>query len=217
MRFQNREQAGRLLAERLAEKYARQDGIVYALPRGGVVLGAEVARRLDMPLDVIIVRKIGHPYNSEYAIGALTETGDPVVNPHELARLQVEWFNRQVAVERTHARRQRQRYVGGREPLSANGKLAIIIDDGIATGLSIKAAIEELLRHRPQRLVVVSPVIPVEIAADLRERADDVVAIKSTSDSSGAVSSHYEEFPQITDDEAIEVLRAASTARRPGT
>lgn len=214
MRFRNRSEAGQLLAQRLAPKYAGRDGIVYALPRGGVVVGAEVAHTLDVPLDVIIARKIGHPYNPEYAIGALTETGDPIVNPHELARLQVEWFNRQVAVERARARRQRERYIGGREPLSASGKLAIVVDDGVATGMTIKAALEALLRHRPQRVVVASPVMPADIAADLRERADDVVALDSTADSV-AVSSCYEEFPEVGDDEVVATLRAANTAPRP--
>lgn len=210
MRFRDRADAGRQLAQRLAVSYEGKAGIVYALPRGGVVLGAEVARRLRMPLDLIIARKIGHPYNPEYAIGALTERGDPVINRLEVARVQGEWLRRHVAAERQEARRRRELYRGGREALSATGKIAIIVDDGIATGYTMEAAIRELQGQRPTRLVVAVPVVPASTAVKLSEEVDEVAALDAPEDYLGGVGAYYDEFPQVTDEEVIALLREAN-------
>src|SRR5690554_4311579 len=113
MRFKDRKDAGRQLAELLAGRYAGIDGIVYALPRGGVVLGAEVARRLGLPLDLIIARKIGHPRNPEYAIGAVTEQGELVTNPREIESVRREWLAREIEKERREAERRHAVYLDG--------------------------------------------------------------------------------------------------------
>ncbi len=210
MRFRDRRDAGLRLAQLLATRYDQQDGVVYALPRGGVVPGAEVARRLHMPLDLIIARKIGHPYNPEYAIGAVTEYGDPVINPDEVAHLHSESFGRQVAAQRQEASRRRQVYLGGRASLSAKGKIAIIVDDGIATGLTMEAAIRELQGQQPARLVVAVPVIPADTATKLAREVDDVVALDVAENYLGAVGAYYEYFPQVSDDEVVALLRAPS-------
>ncbi len=133
MIFKDRVDAGRKLAEALAF-YQREDVVIYALPRGGVVLGAEIARRFAAPLDLIIVRKVGHPTSPEYAIAAVAEDGHTVVNPLEVDSVDREWFEENVRIERREARRRRELYTRGHPSVSATGKVAIIVDDGLATG-----------------------------------------------------------------------------------
>lgn len=210
-RFINRSDAGRQLAAQLVESYAGKDGIVYALPRGGVVLGVEIARRLRMPLDLIIARKIGHPHNPEYAVGAVTENGDLVRSPYEVGNIPEQWFQRQAAVEREEARRRHRLYVGGRAPLAAAGKTAILVDDGIATGLTMEAAIRALRRQQPEHIVVAVPVVPADTAAKLAREVDDVVAIDIARDYLGAVGAYYDEFPQVSDEEVVALLRVVSS------
>ncbi len=128
MRFRNRTHAGKKLAQALS-KYNNEDGIVYALPRGGVPLGVEVAKALHMPLDLIIPRKIGHPSNSEYAICAVCESGALVCNEMEVSQVDEQWFQRQVQIEQDEARRRRCNYLRHRESLPLKGKMAIIVDE----------------------------------------------------------------------------------------
>jgi putative phosphoribosyl transferase len=208
MRFRDRTDAGRQLAAALSAKYRGRAGVVYALPRGGVPLGVEIARALDMPLDLLIARKIGHPYNREYAIGAVTETGAPVVNPRELARIDAHWFEREADAERREARRRHQAYTGGRPLTPARGKVAIIVDDGIATGLTMEAAIRATRAQQPATLVVAVPVVPADTAAHLAREVDDLVAVTVETDYLGAVGAYYDFFPQTTDEEVIDLLRS---------
>lgn len=215
MYFKDRKEAGDRLAQRLAGKYGSEAGVVYALPRGGVVLGAEIAQRLHMPLDLVIARKIGHPHNPEYAIGAVTEGGEPVSNPHEVAYAGREWFRRQVAVEREEARRRHEVYLGGSAPLSPAGKTAILVDDGIATGLTMEAAIREMQRHHPKRVVVAVPVVPPDTAGKLAREVDDLVALDIPADYFGAVGAYYADFPQVSDEEVVALLRETRAAGPP--
>lgn len=215
MYFKDRKEAGQRLAAALAGKYAGEDGVVYALPRGGVVLGVEIARHLGMPLDLVIARKIGHPHNPEYAIGAVTEGGEPVSSPHELAQVGAAWFAREVERERREARRRHEVYLGARAPLSPASKTAILVDDGIATGLTMEAAIREMQRHHPTRIVVAVPVIPPDTAERLAREVDDVVALDVPADYLGAVGAYYADFPQVTDEEVVAALRAAGAPERP--
>jgi putative phosphoribosyl transferase len=212
-RFVNRSDAGKQLGAKLAEQYAGRDGVVYALPRGGVVLGVEIARELQMPLDLIIARKIGHPHNPEYAVGAVTENGDLVRSPYEVGNIPEQWFQHQAAVEREEARRRHRLYVGGRAPLPAAGKTAILVDDGIATGLTMEAAIRALRRQQPEHIVVAVPVVPADTAVKLAREVDDVVAIDVARDYLGAVGAYYDEFPQVSDEEVVALLRVVSSER----
>ena len=139
MYFRNREDAGRKLAS-LLTKYRGRDAVVFALPRGGVVLGVEVAAALDVPLDLVIPRKIGHPVNPEYAIAAITEHGDLACNEVEIAMIDPAWFRSQQVNERREAQRRRDLYMNGRKEHSAANRIAILVDDGIATGLTMRAA-----------------------------------------------------------------------------
>lgn len=207
MIFDNREDAGRRLAKLLSGGYGGRDGVVYALPRGGVPLGVAVARELHMPLDLVIPRKIGHPGNPEYAICAVTESGELLCNELERARVDKDWLERRVADEIQEARRRRQCYLPGREPLPVEGKLAILVDDGIATGLTMRAAIRDIKARRPKSIVVAIPVIPDDTYELLQTEVDEVVAILVDSAYWGAVGSYYLDFQQIEDDEVIEMLR----------
>lgn len=211
MRFRDRTDAGRRLAQALSG-YRGQEGVVLALPRGGVVLGAEIARALGMPLDLVIPRKIGHPLSPEYGIAAVTDSGELVTNPWEVSQMDPEWFKRSVERERAEAVRRRTRYLGGRAPLPLEGKVAILVDDGIATGLTMEAAIRDVKRRRPARLVVAVPVAPADTAERLRAQVDDFVALDIPELYLGAVGAYYDHFPQVSDDEVIALLAPSGTA-----
>ncbi len=203
--FRNREEAGQRLAARLGE-YAGADPIVYALPRGGVVVGAEVARALGAPLEVVIARKVGHPQSPEYAICAVSVSGNLICNEAERRAVDANWFEMAVERERKEAARRQAIYLEGRAPRSAEGKTAIIVDDGIATGLTMRAAIEEIRGQRPRRLVVAVPVIPRETAEALGRKVDAVVAVDIADFFLGAVGAYYRDFGQLSDDEVIRLL-----------
>jgi predicted phosphoribosyltransferase len=199
--------APRLVKNWLLLSLAIAPGVVYPLPRGGVVLGVEIACYLQMPLDLIIPRKIGHPRNSEYAIGAVTETGELICNEREVARVDPHWLEQRVVQERQEARRRRERYLGGRKPLAVAGKLAILVDVGIATGLTVRAARGEVKRRRPAGVVVAIPVAPKDTADTLAQEVDAVVGLEITDCYWGAVGAYYERFAQVTDDEVINRLQ----------
>lgn len=208
--FHDRADAGRQLAERLHE-YAGQDCVVYALPRGGVILGAIIAKALHAPYDVVITRKIGHPINPEYAVCAISETGDLVCNEVERALLNPEWLRHAIEREKTEASRRRELYLAGRTHLSAQGKIAIIVDDGIATGLTMRAAIKEIARQHPLEIVVAVPVIPKETAELLQREDATLVAVSIPDEFLGAVGAYYDDFRQVTDAEVIAVLHEDPT------
>lgn len=212
MRFRDRTDAGKKLAQAL-KKYQNQDGVVYALPRGGVVLGVEVARELGMPLDLLIPRKIGHPQQPEYAIGAVVENGEMVCNQKEVASLDPQWLRQEVEAERQEARRRRELYLGGRAPVSAKDKTAIIVDDGIATGLTMEVAIHDARRREPGRLIVAVPVAPPETAERLAREVDEFVLLDHSPYYLGAVGAYYDYFAQVTDDEVIALLRSMASVK----
>jgi predicted phosphoribosyltransferase len=173
--FLNREDAGRQLAAALAA-YRGAQAVVFALPRGGVVLGAVVARSLGLPLDVLTPRKVGHPLNPEYAICAVSGSGKVVCNEDERAAVDPHWLDAEVERQRAESTRRHALYGAGTGPLDA--RTAILVDDGIATGLTMRAAIREVRHRRPARVVVAIPVIPPQTAETLRQEADEVVALE---------------------------------------
>jgi putative phosphoribosyl transferase len=208
MRFADRREAGRQLAE-ARERFRGQPGVVYALPRGGVPLGAEVARYLGMPLDVLVPRKIGHPMQPEYAICAVPEQGERVCNPREEAAVDPQWLMDAESRVRVEASGRRTLYGRDAAP-SVAGKLAIIVDDGIATGLTMRAAIRDAGAREPARVVVAIPVVPASTAAHLETEADELVALEITDQYLGAVGAYYDSFPQVTDHQVIAMLQQAT-------
>lgn len=205
MYFRDRREAGQLLAAALRE-FAGQDVVVYALPRGGMVLGAEVAKALHAPLDLLITRKIGHPHMPEYAICAISELGGMVCNAAERALVDPQWFDAAVTRERQEATRRREHYLRGRPAAPVEEKTAILVDDGIATGLTMRAAINEVKQRHPRQVVVAIPVIPIETAAVLRQEADRVIALDIPEVFLGAIGAYYADFRQIEDEEVLRLL-----------
>lgn len=206
MRFRDRTDAGKQLANALAQ-YRGQAGVVLALPRGGVVLGVEVADGLGMPLDLVIPRKIGHPLQPEYAIAAVAENGELATNEAEVKRVDPDWFRETVAREQAEARRRRGLYVEGRAPLPLTGKLAILVDDGIATGLTMFAAIRDVKTRSPARTVVAVPVAPADTLARLRREVDAMVTLDDGEYFLGAVGAYYDAFEQVSDSEVVALMK----------
>lgn len=218
MRFKNRRQAGQLLADKLAEilmSHPNEAAAVYALPRGGVVLGAEIAKSLNLPLDLVITRKIGHPENPEYAICAVAEDGDYLCDPSEQALVDQQWLEAEFGKERKEAQRRRLTYLGERQTISPENKNAILVDDGIATGLTMRLAIKEIRHSSPKRVIVAVPVAPPGIAEQLEAEVDNLVTLDIPEFYLGGVGSYYDEFPQVTDDEVIKLLQETERLSLP--
>lgn len=206
MRFRDREEAGKKLAEALA-RLKGKDAIVYALPRGGVVVAAEIAKKLEAPLDIVITRKIGYPFNPEFAIGAVAESGEAIWNEEETAAISRNWLESEVKKERTEAARRRELYLKGKEPVSAKGKIAVLVDDGVATGLTMILAVRELKKHNPAKIIVAVPVAPRDFIELLKkEGGTELVALSIPENYLGAVGAYYENFWQVEDDEVIALL-----------
>ena len=209
MRFRDRTDAGIRLANALA-KYQGEDLIIYALPRGGVPLGVEIAKRLNAPLDLLITKKIGHPRNPEYAIGAITEDGDPVCNQEEVEWVDRQWFEEETARMRVEINRRREKYFGEIAQHPIEGKTVIIVDDGIATGYTMFASINEIKKRKPGKIVVAIPVTPEDIANKLRAIVDDLVSVQIDPFYLGAVGAYYDDFSQVEDEEVIALLKSVA-------
>ncbi len=207
IRFRDRVDAGRRLAA-LLEKYKDQNVVVYALPRGGVPVGKEIARKLHCPLDLVIIRKIGHPWNPEYALGAVAEDGLLVVNEEELARVDREWFEAEKARQMAEARRRRELYLKGKEPVPATGKIAILVDDGIATGSTMLVAVKKIRRENPEKIVVAVAVSPKDTARRFAQEVDEFVAVTIPEVFWGAIGYYYDDFSQVSDEEVIALLKS---------
>ena len=208
--FTDRAHAGRELAGRLAPYRGRSDVLVLALPRGGVPVGFEVAEALSAPLDVFVVRKLGVPGHEELAMGAIASGGVRVVNDDVVGRLGVPAGSIAEVVEREQGELERREhaYRGGREPPDLEGKVVILVDDGLATGATMLAAVRAARRLGPARVVVATPVAAPPTCAMLAREADEVVSVM-TPDPMHAISLWYRDFPQTPDDEVRDLLERA--------
>jgi putative phosphoribosyl transferase len=213
--FADRSEAGRMLARVLARKDLA-DPVVLALPRGGVPVATEIARRLVAPLDVVLVRKIGVPYQRELAAAAVVNggaaeivTNDDVMALADLSRADIERLARR---ELTEIERRRQTYLQGRERVPLEGRTLILVDDGIATGASVRAALVALRRRRPRALVLAVPVAPADTIAALRPEVDDVVCLR-TPEPFVAIGLYYRDFHQLSDEDVMRALRQQGGAR----
>jgi putative phosphoribosyl transferase len=211
-RFADRGQAGTALGKRLATLHLPAPLIVLALPRGGVPVGAEVARALKAPLDLLLVRKIGAPWQRELALAAVVE-GDPpdIVIDEEVQRgvaADARYIEAQAQVELREISRQRQTYLSGRPAARVEGSTVVVVDDGIATGTTMRAALKALRRRHPAMLVLAVPVAPRDTLQSLRAEVDQVVCL-ATPHPFYAVGEHYVHFGQVEDDEVIDALDAA--------
>jgi predicted phosphoribosyltransferase len=208
--FFDRLDAGERLAERLLH-YKGKNVVVYALPRGGVVLGQEVAVKLRAPLDLVITRKIGHPFNKEFALCAITEDGERVCDEFGLCGVDESWIELESAMEQREAQRRHVVYKRNERIIPATGRVAILVDDGVATGLTMKAAIHAIKKQDPQKIVVAVPVAPHRVVTELRQIVDDVVVLEDAQYFAGSVGSYYIRFDEVSDDEVIDSLHAVSS------
>ncbi len=205
--FLDRRDAGSKLASKLLKYKDNKDVLVLALPRGGVVTGYEVARALGVPLDVLIVRKIGVPWQPELAAGALSETGALVINKLVVSgyRISKEFLEKEVSRQKEEISRRIELYRNGKGIAGLEDKIIILIDDGVATGATMKAAVETLREAKIGKLVVALPVSPADTAEELRRMSDEFVCIE-THDDFLAVGNYYQDFTQVSDEEVVDLL-----------
>ncbi len=209
--FRDRVEAGRMLATTLQEYANRGDVVVLALPRGGVPVGFEVAKALHAPLDVFVVRKLGLPGQEELAMGAIASGGVGVLNRDLLRALHIpeEVVGQITQGEQRELERREREYRDERSPIDVRGKTVILVDDGLATGSSMRVAVLALKQKGPAQVVVAVPVAPADTCAELQSVADKVVCAVTPQPFLG-VGQWYEDFSQTSDEEVRELLRRAA-------
>jgi predicted phosphoribosyltransferase len=209
MSFRDRSEAGRKLAVALAG-YKDQQPVILALPRGGVPVAAEVATALKAPLDLVLVRKIGVPFQPELAMGAVVDGGAPIIVRNEdviaLAGITESEFKAICDSELAEIERRRRRYLGNRERVEVSGRTTIVIDDGVATGATTRAALRATRMRNPKKLVLAVPVAPTDSLAALRTDADEVICLEDH-EFFGAIGAYYADFGQVADEDVIELLK----------
>ncbi len=210
--FLDRRDAGRKVSHKLAKYSNAPNVIVIGLPRGGVVLAFEVAQFLHQPLDVICPRKIGAPHNQELAIGAITETGNGYFNMPLIEALGVssEYIDNECATQQAVALRRLSLFRKGLSPLNFKEKIVIIVDDGLATGATMKAAIESVKLQKPLKIIVAVPVSPSDTATEIEQMCDEFVCLHTPS-SFQAVGQFYKAFNQTEDTEVCQLLERAKS------
>ena len=211
MAFENRAEAARMLAG-LLEKYRGQHPLVLAIPRGAVPMGKIVADALDGDLDVVLVRKLRAPQNPELAIGSIDETGNVYLDP-EIGSIWTEaYLDVEKNVQLTMLRRRREMYAAAGSRLDAAGRIVIVLDDGIATGSTMIAALRAVRAHHPARLIAATGVAPAETLLRLRRECDEVVCAE-TPEVLLAIGYHFRDFSQVSDEEVLKTLQDARKAR----
>jgi putative phosphoribosyl transferase len=206
--FANRRSAGRELGERL-QHLRPEKPVVLALPRGGLPVGFEIAERLDAPLEIVLVRKIGVPWQPELALGAVVDGADPqvIINEALAAELAVgeSYISSETACQLQEIERRRRVYLGDKPPVPLAGRTVIIVDDGIATGSTVRAALRAVRKAGAGRIVLAVPVAPEDTIERLRPTVDEIVCLSSPSPFV-AVGAHYAEFPQLADADVVALL-----------
>jgi putative phosphoribosyl transferase len=209
--FLDRHDAGHFLAEKLAKYKNNSKVIVLALPRGGVPVGYEIARHLKVPLDIFLVRKLGVPFYEELAMGAIATGGVRVLNPEVVKKMGIteEMIETVAQEEERELNRRESEYRGDRPSLELRGRIVILVDDGLATGASMRAAVAALKQHEPDKIIVAVPVGAAETCKLFEHEVDEVICGMVPEDFV-AVGRWYKEFRQITDEEVIELLNNVS-------
>ncbi|MBI4992363.1 MAG: phosphoribosyltransferase [Candidatus Harrisonbacteria bacterium] len=213
MIFKDRQDAGKKLAAKLLKYKNNPDVIILGLPRGGVIVAYEIARELNLPLDVVVPRKIGTPGNPELAIGAITEDGqnffdEKMINDYRIGK---DYINDEIEKEKTEAERRLKIYRGKRQPLNLKSKIAILVDDGIATGATMIASIRSAKNKGAKQVIVAVPTTASDSLKKISQEADRVIYLDAPL-LFFAVGEFYQDFPQTTDAEVIELL---SKAKQP--
>jgi predicted phosphoribosyltransferase len=212
MPFKDRRDAGRKLAKALAA-YKDQDPVVLALPRGGVPVAAEICAVLSAPLDLILVRKIGVPFQPELAMGGVVDGAAPMIvrNEDVIREINIDEtiFNAVCDRELAEIEQRRRRYIGDRDRIDVSGRTAIVIDDGVATGATTRAALRATRMRNPRKLVLAVPVAPTSTLAELRQEADELICLEDH-EFFVAIGAYYGDFGQVSDQEVIDILKRFS-------
>ena len=213
-RFHDRREAGQLLARRLADYKDRDDVVVLALPRGGVPVAYEIARELKAPLDVFVVRKLGVPWQPELAMGAIAGSGTEVLNGDVVTAYNIPPHVIRAVAEREarELKRRLQQYRGDRPAPALRARRVILVDDGLATGSTMRAAVEAIRQDQPQKIIVAVPVAAAETCKEFESEVDQIICLRTPS-GFAAVGRWYEDFSQTTDDEVRELLNDDTTRR----
>lgn len=207
--FTDRKEVGQMLARKL-ESYRGKNALVLALPRGGVVVGYEVAHELHLPLDLIAIRKIGHPSDPEYAIGAVDEKMTVLLDESASSLVDESWLNEKISRESKEAHRRNNGYRGERDQLNVFGKVVILVDDGVATGITMRLMVKLVRLLNPAKIIVAVGVISLSAVSDLeKEGANEVITLIPASDFRGSVGAHYLHFEQVEDKEVIKLMKQA--------
>lgn len=204
--FKDRYEAAMLLVKKL-EKYKNKNGIILAVPRGGIPIGYYIAKELDLPLEIILSKKIGHPQNSEYAIGSVSLHGK-IIND-DLTNVSMDYINTESERILIGLKEKFKLYMGNRKATDLKDKTVIIVDDGIATGNTILATLEMIKKSKPKEIIIAVPVAPPTTAKKLSMLVDELICLYTPEDFMG-VGQFYESFSQVTDDEVIKFLDDAS-------
>lgn len=201
--FKNREHAAIQLAQKL-EHVKDSNALVLAIPRGGVPLGVIIARHLNAELDLLFSKKIGHPFNKEYAIGAVTSLGYTLND--DCTDVDKEYIEHEISTIRAALVEKQKRLIGKEQHLILNGKTVIIVDDGIATGQTILASIELIKRESPERIIIAVPVAPTHTSSMLAKHVDQVICLHTTDNFSG-IGQFYDDFTQVSDEEVKDLIK----------
>lgn len=202
--FEDRIEAAVLLSEKL-KKYQNSGTIILAVPRGGVPIGSIIAKKLHLPLDIVLSKKIGHPYNKEFAIGAVS-MNSIIIDEHP--DVPQAYIDQETIRLRKLLKEKYKLYMGNLEPLDIKGKNIILVDDGIATGNTLLASIEMLRKKNPAKIIVAVPVVPYDTVNKFQENADEFIYIIASKQFRG-VGGFYQEFRQVEDEEVIQMLQVA--------
>ena len=205
--FKDRLEAARLLAKKL-ENYKNQDGVVLAVPRGGVPIGYLIANHLNFPLEVILTKKIGHPVNKEFAIGSVSMEGR-ILN--EEIKVSKDYIENETLRIREDLKRKYKLFMGDHKPIPLKDKIVIVVDDGIATGNTVLATIDIIRKSHPKKLIVAVPVLPFSRIKEISRQVDELVYIMAPHDFYG-VGEFYENFEQVKDEEVMDLLKTTVKA-----
>jgi putative phosphoribosyl transferase len=208
--LKDRKEAGLLLSEKL-EKYQDTDTIILAVPRGGVPIGYEITKNLNLPLEIILSKKIGHPLNKEYAIGAVSLDSTIIEEHPDVSNtyIESEIKNLRELLQENYAI-----YMGNRKPIDVKGKNVIVVDDGIATGNTLLASINMLRKNNPKKIIVAVPVVPADVVPVFKQKADEFIFLMAPIDF-GGVGKFYENFEQVNDDEVVRMLSVVNLMGKP--
>ncbi len=203
--FKDRKHAGRLLSDALKD-FKEEDPIILALPRGGVILGDIIAEDLKAKLSLVIAQKIGHPYKPEYAIAAITSDGTLVGNEQELLSVPPSWLLEAQRTKQTEAKRRELLYLRGGKSPSIKDRCIILVDDGLATGLTMECAIMQVKKEKPKKIIVAVPVSAKISAEKIKKEVDFFISLMTPFDL-GSIGQFYENFEQVSDDEVLQIMR----------